>query len=243
MQKEEHEVKSEFIESACPYFSGRRALSVYHTLKNPSTEMADIYLNEGWRRFGNFFFRPNCENCSNCIPLRIEIEKFKPTKSMRRSLNKNKLIRLEIGIPEASIEKVNLYNHYHFHQMKKKKWSFYKFDLETYRVYFCEPMAFAKEFRYFDSSGRLVGVGYVDFQTDALSSVYFFYHKDWASSSPGFFSMLTEIEQAKLFGLKYYHLGYYVKGCLDMNYKLRFQPYELLRGKDELWNWSEAVWQ
>jgi arginyl-tRNA--protein-N-Asp/Glu arginylyltransferase len=205
--------------------------------------MAEDYLDRGWRRFGKMFFRPNCTDCSKCIPLRVDLQEFKLSKSMRKAKAKNNDIRIEIGPPQCTSEHIKLHNMYHKHQNKVKGWPHHNISSTEYRMLFCEPMIFAKEFRYFNQEDKLVGVGYVDTLPTAYSSLYFFYNPSWAPSSPGIFSILTEIQHAIDNGAIHYHLGYYVKKCPSMDYKLRFTPFDLLIGDEKNWPWDEANWK
>ncbi|MCM8533383.1 MAG: arginyl-tRNA--protein transferase, partial [Lentisphaeraceae bacterium] len=138
---------------------------------------------------------------------------------------------------------LNLHNLYHKHQSKIKGWPEHSISPSEYQMLFCEAMPFSKEFRYYDNNNKLVGVGYVDVLRTSYSSLYFFYHPEWSSKSPGIFSALTEIKHAMENNTKEYHLGYYVPGCSSMDYKLRFSPYKLLKGDDELWSWDDADWK
>ena len=161
---------------------------------------------------------------------------------MRRALNKNKDMIVEIGAPECTKEHIRLHNEYHKQQHELKNWPHHNISATEYRMLFCEPMPFAREYRYFTKERKLIGVGYVDTLPTAYSSLYFFYDPVWAPKSPGIFSAVTEILKAKEHGAKFYHLGYYVKNCLSMEYKLRFAPYDLLKGDHEVWSWDEAEW-
>ena len=237
------EVITDFLESDCAYLKGNTSLTEYNIISHPSINVAEDYLDQGWRRFGKMFFRPSCTHCSKCIPLRVELENFKLSRSMRKALKKNQGIHLEVGTPECTPQHISLHNIYHKHQNEKKNWPHHAISATEYRMLFCEPMTFAKEFRYFSSKGQLLGVGYVDVLPSAYSSLYFFYHPEWSQASPGIFSILKEIEHAKENGVQHYHLGYYVDGCASMDYKLRFNPHKLLQGSEDMWTWDEAEWK
>ena len=236
------EVITDFLEADCAYLHGLSSVTEYNIISRPTIEMAEDYLEQGWRRFGKMFFRPNCTNCSRCIPLRVDLENFTLTRSMRRALSKNKNITLEIGAPECTKEHIRLHNEYHKNQNKLKNWPHHNISATEYRMLFCEPMPFAREYRYFDENRKMIGVGYVDTLPSAYSSLYFFYDPVWGPKSPGIFSIVTEIRKAIETGAKHYHLGYYVKNCPSMDYKLRFKPFDILHGDDELWSWDEAEW-
>ena len=78
-----------------------------------------------------------------------------------------------------------------------------------------------------DGESELVMVSIVDILNDGLSSVYTFYDPQ-ASGSLGTYGILWQIARAKEIDLPYVYLGYWIKESHKMNYKLNFQPNELL---------------
>jgi arginine-tRNA-protein transferase len=82
------------------------------------------------------------------------------------------------------------------------------------------------EFR--DTDNNLLGVTLIDKLTDGYSMVYSFYDTNLKARSLGTFMILSQINRCKNDSLPYLYLGYWVKGSTKMQYKSRFQPYELL---------------
>ena len=195
----------------------------------------------GWRRFGTMFFRPVCDNCSACTPLKVSVNDFKFSKSFRKVLNKNGRIKIVKAKPQYTEEKLELHNLYHQHQAQKKGWPWHVISSLEYKVLFCTPFEFAYEFQYY-LDDKLIGIGYVDIFDTSFSSIYFFYDPEWHDASPGTFSILNEITYCTNHGITDFHLGYWVDACPSMKYKKRFTPYSLLRGQEETWQWAEANW-
>jgi arginyl-tRNA--protein-N-Asp/Glu arginylyltransferase len=79
-------------------------------------------------------------------------------------------------------------------------------------------------------SGMLIAVGVVDVLPQGLSSVYLFYHPQFAHDLVplGKYAILQEIEFARSLQLPYYYLGYYIESCTKMRYKAEYKPSELL---------------
>lgn len=236
------DITKDILDSECAYLSGLTASTEYHHLNDIPIFLAESYFNKGWRRFGKMFFRPSCNGCSSCMPLRVNPQKFKPSKSQRRVLKKNSHIKIIHTTPQCTLEKMKLHDKYHKRQHEQKNWPFHAISSIEYKMLFCEQIKFASEHQYYDGD-KLVGIGYVDLLHESLSSVYFFYDPEWSHLSPGTFSALKELELAQELELAYYHLGYYVHGCPSMSYKKNFSPYEFLRGSQDEWEWTEAHWE
>ena len=49
------EVITDFLESDCAYLIGNTSLTEYNIISSPSVDMAEDYLDQGWRRFGKMF--------------------------------------------------------------------------------------------------------------------------------------------------------------------------------------------
>ena len=231
----------QYLVNDCAYIKGNISSTEYNVVSDPSPEEAEVFLNQGWRRFGKMFFRPQCQGCRKCIPLRVKISDFKRSKNMRKIINKNAHIEVRHCRPQTTLYGLQLHNKYHRYQRSHRQWGNQDIGPLEYNILFAEPLSFAEEHRYYDGE-KLVGISYVDKLPNTLSAVYFFYDPEWSDLSPGTFSILHELAYAESLGLEYYHLGYYVAGCPSMQYKKRFLPHEHLKGQGELWDWQDSQW-
>jgi arginine-tRNA-protein transferase len=191
---------------------------------------------QGWRRFGDTLFRPRCLSCRACRSLRVVVDRFRPNRSQRRCRQANETeVRLSIGAPSVTRDKVRLYDRYHAYQTEAKGWPLHPaWDPESYAHSFVENPFPTQEWCYFLDS-RLIGVGYVDDLPGGLSAIYFFYDPDERHRSLGTWNVLSILDHARSRRVPHVYLGYYVAGCQSMEYKMRFAPNQIL-GEDRQWH-------
>jgi leucyl-tRNA---protein transferase len=194
------------------------------------------HLERGWRRFGRTLFRPRCATCTACQSLRIPVAQFRPNRSQKRNaaLNENE-ISLRVAAPRLTQTKLDLFDRYHLYQSAHKGWPEHAGkEQDEYRAHFLDNPIPTEEWRY-TLGQQLVGVGYVDVMPNALSGIYFFYEPEERGRGLGIWNVLCLIEQARVRGLAYVYLGYFVPGCATMKYKGTFYPHER-RQADGVWN-------
>lgn len=214
--------------SPCPYLSSETAQLEYRVPTELDTDSLEKLIERGWRRFGNYVFRPRCAACRKCRPLRILLNQFRPSRSQRRVLNKNARIEVSITRPHVTDEHVALFNAYHRDMTIRRQWPENPTSFQNYYESFIGGhYPFAHEFQYRENE-RLIGVGLVDVMNQSLSSVYFYHDPAWRKRAPGTFSILTEISWGISQSLRYSYLGYWIQENQSMNYKARFEPHELL---------------
>lgn len=216
-------------ESDCPYIKGEKWRFSYFFAKELSGEDLEYLLARGWRKFGFYFFRPQCRSCSKCIPLRLRTDKISLTKSQRRVVRKGENIRVEFNPLQCRDEIFDLYR---IHSMERfSRDADYEDFLNSFYVQSCPTLQ--SEY-YLDN--KLFGVGYLDISSASLSSVYFIYDTEYMKYSPGTLSIIKEAEYAESIGLSYYYLGYYIEENRSMSYKNNFNLNEKL-------NWETGIWE
>ncbi len=194
---------------------------------NPAEYMERMHQN--WRRFGNALFRPRCPACTACRALRVDVARFRPTRSQRRARAANAgVIRRTVGTPAAAPATLDLYDRYHAFQARTKGWPAQApRDEASFTSSFVDNPFPAQEWRYF-LGDTLVGVGYVDDLPGGLSAIYFFHDPAERPRSLGTWNVLSILEEAARRQIPYVYLGYFVAGCPAMEYKTRFVPNQLL---------------
>lgn len=226
--------------STCSYLADETACLEYRVPWDLNSSSYAELLRRGWRRFGNYVFRPQCPACTKCRPLRVDVNQFRPSKSQRRTLKRNAHVAVSIGAADVSEERIELFNAYHADMTNRRGWNEHQTSTPEYAEGFLgSNFDFACEFQYRDA-GRLVGVSLVDVTDHGLSSMYFYHDPEWRSLGPGTFSILTEIETAQRMRVPHLYLGYWIQENQSMEYKARFQPHELMQ------SWTdddrEPVW-
>jgi arginine-tRNA-protein transferase len=217
---------------ACPYLDGREFVQEYFFVDQVSAQETGSLLEAGWRHFGSFFFRPSCGVCTACEPLRIDVQRLKPTESQRRVLRKNADVELRRVPPVYKPEYFALYQEHSQERFQKDS------DATDFEASFFYPAvpSFLTEYRL---DGELAALGFCDESAVGLSSVYFVFSQKFASRSLGIYSVLRECQLAREMGLKWYFLGFYVRGNSAMAYKGRFFPRQILDWQSGEWNYRE----
>ena len=214
---------------SCPYLPERTQQLELASLASISPQEYDEALAEGRRRFADTLFRPVCPACHKCIPVRVPVATFQPSKSQRRVRRRNADIELEVGMPAISDDRLALYAEFHKNRHRRRGWPAPHMDAYEYFFTFLDNVVPTLEFRY-RLAGRLVGIAYVDESPLAFNSIYAFFAPDLGRRSLGTHDILVEIDEARRHGKDYLYLGYFVAGCLSMEYKAMFRPSERLLG-------------
>ena len=197
-------------------------------------EQLDVLLAEGWRHFGEQFFRYSLgvheSDIRRVIPLRIRLANFSTSKSQRRVLRQNTDLEVMIRPIEVSDESAHLF------QRHKRRFKFgvpdslYDFLSDDPRSIPCEGLEVAVH-----NHGKLVAASYFDVSAHSVSAVYGMFDPDLASRSLGIFTMLKEIEFAMANGKEFYYQGYAYEGESFYDYKKRFRGTESFDWKG---NWK-----
>jgi arginine-tRNA-protein transferase len=212
--------------SPCAYFPGKRISCIEYIYPPSGIEKKyHRYLARGYRRIGDIIYRNVCRECKSCIPIRIVTKSFRLSRSQKRTLTRNKDVIFRLGSPGLlSQEKINLYNKY---MTSKHKDGDESHDLESVLPMIHYGYGETIEFNYYIGP-KLIAVGIVDVASNALSSNYFYYDTEYLDRRLGVFSILKEIEVAKMMGKKYYYLGFFIDGNPKMSYKKFFRQNEIL---------------
>jgi arginine-tRNA-protein transferase len=213
----------------CGYFKDREATDQAWLAHQLDPELYTKLMDLRFRRSGQIIYRPTCESCDLCIPIRIPVAEFKPSRSQRKAISRNRDVSVTMGKPELTAEKHAVYESYLDSQHGQTPQGS---NLESMRDFLYSSCVDTVEVCYRDANDTLLGASILDVSKNAISSVYHYFNPEHAKRSMGVFSALSEIQLTNELGRDWYYLGFWIKDCAAMDYKHDYQPNEkLIDGK------------
>ena len=193
----------------CPYLAGQVERKVFtHLVGQRAPEMNDILTQGGFRRSQNIAYRPACEGCRACVSVRIVVDEFEPTKSMKRVAAANVDLLAKEYPAEPSTEQFSLFRQYL--DSRHQSGGMSDMTVLDYAMMVEDTHVNTRiiEYRLREEgdgiaerpAGRLVAAALTDLMADGLSMVYSYYDPSVEDRSLGTFMILDHIARAKKMG-------------------------------------------
>ena len=216
-------------EHPCGYLETKIAQSLFvHPSYSITTSTYAHLLEQGFRRSGEEVYAPHCSHCSACIPARLPLKKFKPSKSQRRCMRKN--IETQVNIKPAIFEQAHYDMYLRYQAIRHPEGSMINTSPENYFSFLSSSWC-NTQFVEFSIHNELAGIAIIDQFDEAWSAVYTFFEPKFSDYSLGVYAILWQSQQANLQQKEYLYLGFWLKDCTKMSYKTCYQPIQLLIDK------------
>ncbi len=211
----------------CSYIEGRAARMVFlDPVKRIDTITLSELSRQGFRRSGDFVYRPECNHCRQCLSARIDVHAFTLNSSQKKALRVNRDLRMVTrATSHATDVHYQLYARYI--EQRHADGDMYpptREQFEKFLVDSCTDSFFLEVWQ----ADQLKVVATCDYLDDGISAVYTFFDPNLSKRSLGTFAILQQIEWAKAHHLPYVYLGYWVPNAPKMKYKAQFSGLEVL---------------
>jgi len=208
----------------CSYLPERQARS---QVAAPSGLIDHLVYSElvrlGFRRSGLHVYRPRCDACHACVPVRVRVQDFAPSRAQRRCRARNGDLAVRVKPLLFDEAHYRLYRRYQ--AARHAGGGMDQDDREQFRGFLLQSRVDSALLEY-SLGGELVMVSLLDRLLDGLSAVYTFYEPKLARRSLGAFGVLTQVRLARDMGLPYLYLGYWIAASTKMAYKRGYRPLE-----------------
>jgi arginyl-tRNA--protein-N-Asp/Glu arginylyltransferase len=213
-------------EHDCGYIEDRLSRNIF---VDPEAQLdsghLDFLASVGFRRSGTHLYRPHCIGCNACVPARLLIEDFHPSRSQKRIIKTNKDLSFETLDDLNSDEFYDLFERYI--AIRHSDGEMYPATREGFNSFLCESLGSTKFLVTRDLNNKLLSVAVCDLFSEALSAIYTFFDPSEEKRSLGVYNVLMQIQWARQLDMKHLYLGYWIKDCQKMSYKTNYKPYQL----------------
>lgn len=216
---------------ACSYLDDEQAITLFAdpeaAITNSTYHQLSMY---GFRRSGNYIYKPQCATCHACLSVRVPVNDFQASRQQRRVWKNNQDLLVR-KVPATYVQAhYDLYAKYI--SVRHADGDMYPPSVAQYVSFLFADWSETWLYEFYEHD-KLVAVAVCDALKNGLSAVYTFYDCDAEKRSLGTYAVLWQIAEAQKLKLSFVYLGYWVEKSRKMTYKTHFQPLEALI--DQLW--------
>jgi len=215
--------------SDCSYLENRETVNIYADPHHPEPQAVyNQLIQRGFRRSGEFVYRPGCPQCDACVPVRVVCKDFSPRRTDKRNSKLNRDLEVDFRPAKFTQEYFDLYSRYLSHRHgdggmdNPTPADFERFLLNPWgETLFLDVRL----------NEQLVALAVTDATTDGLSAVYTFFEPTMRQRALGRYCILQQIDLCNLMSLPYLYMGYWVNDCQKMEYKIDYCPQQHFTGQ------------
>ncbi|MEZ9596891.1 arginyltransferase [Shewanella sp. 10N.261.52.F9] len=178
----------------------------------------------GFRRSGSMIYKPQCPQCSACLPIRLSIDDFSLSKRQKRTMKNNQDLSWKI-VEHKTEQQYALYERYV--NTRHHDGSMFPATPEQYDSFatatWMQPL-----FIELRLSDELIGVAITDVLPHSLSAIYSYFAPEYDKRSLGSLLILLQTQIAKMMKKQFLYLGYQIDESRKMNYKRDYRPHQIL---------------
>ncbi|MFZ4762609.1 MAG: arginyl-transferase family protein [Alphaproteobacteria bacterium] len=224
----------------CPYIEGLEERKLFTLIDEQMMDdtvinrLNSLLVEKGFRRSQNILYRPACDSCSACVPVRLVVGAgFTFSRSARRLLQHNSDLTCHIMPAIAETEHFELFSAYQQHRHENS--SMASMDWKEFKAMVEQAPSDTCLWEWRDPTGKLLACCLVDHLINGYSAVYSFFEPTLSKRGLGSFmvwylarKLLERVQQARAPRDLYVYLGYWIRQCHKMAYKVKFQPMQRL---------------
>jgi arginine-tRNA-protein transferase len=211
----------------CPYLAGQVERHLFAEIAGPDAEETyDALSRAGFRRSHRVAYRPACPGCGACVPVRVAVDRFLPSRSQRRVARANGDVAAREAPPIATAEQFRLFSRYQHSRHGDGEMA--RMGFEDYRSMVEDSAVGTSIVEFRSPDGMLIAACLFDRLADGVSAVYSFFDPDHNARGLGTHAVLWLIDRARGEQRPHAYLGYWIADSRKMAYKARFQPLQAL---------------
>ncbi len=227
---EEHSIGTE----PCSYYDtgGKVSRYIFFKASNPNQVREQKFELMGKGMFGqsDVSYATDCTDCNECVPVRINSDKFNISGEGRRTLSKNKDLKFSFHDPVYDSELYSLFKSYQ--KQRHPDSSMADYSVNDFKLMMSKnsDMMLIR-----NQENQLLAMVLVDVHGDAMSLEHVFYDYEQSKKrSLGKLAYIQCVDFAQKIGIKHLYNGAWAKDSVKLDYKKDFSGLEVF---------SEGSWK